>query len=1099
MEFLFFQNSNKPVVGVMKVEKTNIPIIKNSDGIRCEPCLSVFICVGILAVTWVLWQSAIANDRINLESQIKLRTERVQARILEEMRSQIEALVRMAKRWEFQLGFSKYEWEEDAKLYTRHFPFYRAIVWVDEVSVQANWVIPGNNPIQGLDLFSQERKTIDSAEKYNAEITPIIDLGQGEKGFLVYVPIVRGSGKEYIIGVFQLKKWLDDVLSDGSKNYTVSLREKGREIYRLGNGMEASKDWSYSQPVNFFGNLWQISVAPTGKWVGEHRSPTPNNMFLFGVTMAFLLPLLTYLAQRSKYHEKELASANRELAEQLTINKLTEEFTRASETNYRNIMTLIPDMVYRLDPEGRFTYVSPGATGFGFEPEYLIGKHFDEIVHPDDRHIARYRFNEKRTGERVTQRAELRILVSKEAKDCELVETPVQLSAAGIYQSKTGGNGDSVFSGTQGIIRDITEQKRVREWLFSANDELERRVNVRTEALIKVNRNLQSEIKSRENAWMAVQESEQRLLGILGNAPMIIFLKDLKGRYRQINRHYETIMNMKEADILDKTVHDLFPMETANKLVENDRTVLESGEAREFEETILTPNGPRIFLSIKFLLHDCTGKPYALCGLCSDITERKQAEAVALRYARILDNSFNEIYIFDSKTFRFIHVSAGARENLGYTMEELAKLTPLDLKPEYSRETFADLVAPLYSGEKPMVVFEALHKRRDGTLYPVEVRLQLSATETPPFFLAIVQDITERKQAEDALQKSYKELEQAQKIARLGNWVWSITKNDLHWSDEIYRIFGLTPQKFEATYEAFLAMVHPLDRDFVKKSVNDSLHNRTPYSIDHRIVLPDGSTRMIHEQAEVDYNEDGEPVRMVGTSQDITEQHQVRMELENSRKRLQDLCAHLESVREEERSRIAREVHDELGQKLTALKIDIAWIKRRLAENESAALDKLQSMSALVDTTIGSVQKITAELRPQILDILGLFAAIEWEAKEFEARTGVKCWLNMRNDVKMDKQRSTTLFRIFQESMTNVARHANASNVHVILKEQEKSLFLEIRDDGKGITPDRISNSKSFGLIGIQERVFLLGGDVAFSGSPEKGTSVTIKLPRNGK
>ena len=940
---------------------------------KCKPCSSLFICAAILAVTWMLWRHETIDGRVYMESLIQSKAERAQSRIFREAESEIKALARMAKRAETGKEFSKVEWERDAALYIKHFPFYRVIAWVD-VSARSQWVVPGNSSMPELDLFSQERKKIETAGNYDAEITPVIDLGRGEKGFLVYAPIL--SGREYIVGVFKLREWLNDALSDGFKDFTVSVREKNQEVYRLDNG--AGQGWGNDKLLDFFGNPWQISVAPTEQWIKGHRSDVPFNILIFGATMAFLFPLVVYLARTSKYHAEKAESANRELAEQLAINKLTEEFVRASETNYRHIMGLIPDMVYRLDAEGRFTYVSPGAANFGFEPEHLIGKRFDEIVHPDDRHIARYRFNEKRTGERAAQRVEFRILLLEETKNCEVVEIPIHLSASGLYQNKTVGNDGAIFFGTQGIIRDITEHKRARELLLNANNELDQRVNVRTEELAKVNRDLQDEMQTRKTAMIAVQESEQRLQYILDNAPMLVFLKDLRGRYFRVNQYYTAILDMKEKDVLGKTDHDLYPLEIANKLVEDDDTVLESrGGSSEFEETIVTPNGPRIFLAVKFLLNDSTGKPYALCGLCADITERKEAE--------------------------------------------------------------------------------------------------------------------------DVLQKSHRELAQAQKMARMGNWVWDITRNELRWSDEIYRIFGFTPQEFEPTYEAFLARVHPLDRDFVKKSVNDSLYNRVPYDIEHRIVIPDGSIRIVHEQSEITYSEEGDPLRMVGTVQDITEAHRVRRELEISRQRLRELCAHLESVREEERSRIAREVHDDLGQKLTALKIDIAWVKRRIA-GESDTLDKLQSMSALADMTIEAVHRITAELRRQILDILGLFQAIEWEAKEFQNRTGVKCWLNLEKDGKLDEQSSTMLFRIFQEAMTNVARHANASNVHITLKEQADNWFLEVRDDGKGITSDQVSNSRSFGLIGIRERVLSLVGEATFSGSPRKGASVTVKLPRhNGK
>lgn len=214
-----------------------------------------------------------------------------------------------------------------------------------------------------------------------------------------------------------------------------------------------------------------------------------------------------------------------------------------------------------------------------------------------------------------------------------------------------------------------------------------------------------------------------------------------------------------------------------------------------------------------------------------------------------------------------------------------------------------------------------------------------------------------------------------------------------------------------------------------------------------------------------------------------------------SKEQFRNLYTHMETVREEEKARISREVHDELGQMLTALKFDLAWIQRHLSQKETSVLDKMESMSALIDMTIGSVQKITAELRPPVLDVLGLVDTIEYVTAEFQKRTGVQCWLNLEKNIQLDAGHSTALFRITQESLTNITRHANARNVHVILKEQGNHCLLEIRDDGRGITQEEIANPNSFGLIGIRERAFPLRGEVNYRGSPGEGTTISVKLP----
>jgi signal transduction histidine kinase len=235
--------------------------------------------------------------------------------------------------------------------------------------------------------------------------------------------------------------------------------------------------------------------------------------------------------------------------------------------------------------------------------------------------------------------------------------------------------------------------------------------------------------------------------------------------------------------------------------------------------------------------------------------------------------------------------------------------------------------------------------------------------------------------------------------------------------------------------------------------------------------------------------------------QEIAERTQAEERLKNSRSQLRRLAAHLQSVREEERMRIAREIHDELGQALTGLKMDLSWLGHKASEVGPAVLhlgllEKIRAMTDLADATIKTVRKIATELRPGVLDDLGLIAAIEWQAQEFQTRTGIQCQVVLPPDeVPLDQERSTAVFRIFQEILTNVARHARATAVDSRLTRAADSLILEVTDNGRGITENEISGSKSLGLLGMRERALLLGGEVTISGTPGQGTTVTVSIP----
>lgn len=221
--------------------------------------------------------------------------------------------------------------------------------------------------------------------------------------------------------------------------------------------------------------------------------------------------------------------------------------------------------------------------------------------------------------------------------------------------------------------------------------------------------------------------------------------------------------------------------------------------------------------------------------------------------------------------------------------------------------------------------------------------------------------------------------------------------------------------------------------------------------------------------------------------------------LKRSRERLRDLASHLESIREEERTRIAREIHDELGQALTALKMDTHWIGQRLFERQHMLLEKTKSMSKLIDRTVQSVQRISSTLRPGLLDDLGLSAAVEWQAAEFQHRTSVQTEVtSIPDDITLNQALSTALFRIFQEALTNIARHANATKAEVILRKTHDQIELTVRDNGKGITKEQISDSRSFGLIGMRERVHPFMGSFAIAGKANKGSTVTVRIPLQG-
>jgi PAS domain S-box-containing protein len=368
---------------------------------------------------------------------------------------------------------------------------------------------------------------------------------------------------------------------------------------------------------------------------------------------------------------------------------------------------------------------------------------------------------------------------------------------------------------------------------------------------------------------------------------------------------------------------------------------------------------------------------------------------------------------------------------------------------------------------------------------------------------SLMREIEEHKLTGKTLLKARDSLAEAQRVAHLGNWDWDTVSNDLQWSDEIFRIFGLSPQEFGATYEAFLRSVHPEDRELVNEAVNSALERKEPYSIDHRIVLPDGTERIVHEQAEVTFDETGRPVRMLGTVQDITDRKRTEEALQRSERELRLLSSRLLSAQESERKRIARELHDGIGQTLSAIKFSLENTLANLKDEITAAgREGLERLIPMMQKAIEEVRKTSQGLRPSILDDLGLLTTIAWFCREFHA---IYSAIEVRQQIELEEAHvpgdlKIVLFRILQESMNNAAKHSGADLVRIGLKEATSGgIELSVEDNGCGFEPGSVflsdGTGRGLGLASMRERAELSGGSFWIESIPGEGTLVRACWP----
>jgi len=343
-------------------------------------------------------------------------------------------------------------------------------------------------------------------------------------------------------------------------------------------------------------------------------------------------------------------------------------------------------------------------------------------------------------------------------------------------------------------------------------------------------------------------------------------------------------------------------------------------------------------------------------------------------------------------------------------------------------------------------------------------------------------------------------LAQAQQMAQLGSWRWEVASDQLTWSEVLCQIHGLEPPQPPMTFAQFLDSVHPADQARVDAIISEARRVGSPFAYEHRIRRADGAERTLYSRGEVLRAADGQAQLVTAITQDLTERKAIENELRGSREQLRELSTHLQAAREVERARISREIHDELGGTLTGLKMDVA----RLAKGADALTPdevrrRTAEISALIDSTVQTVRRIASDLRPGILDDFGLAAAIEWQLQEFCGRVGLECEFEANIDeLDLDPASSTAVFRLFQETLTNVARHAQATRVTAELEVTDDELRLQVRDNGRGISTTEIGNSKSLGLLGMRERVQQLNGQLSISGAPGQGTTVLIRVPLDG-
>jgi PAS domain S-box-containing protein len=889
-------------------------------------------------------------------------------------------------------------------------------------------------------------------------------------------------------------------------------------------------------------------IVPDGEWKLSVNSAIPNRIFGDIGLLALLGFLLSVLAAVFAYR---FATRPKKLNE-LVLNRTSE--LNASENNYRSLIERVSDAFIALDSNWCYTYVNEKA-GEILErhPEDLIGKNiWQEFPHEAEQAFKEACYRAMETQEYhyleeyyppVDKWFENNIYPSsngltvffKDVTDIKQITQALKNNEEKYRTLIEHASDGIVITDMEGFILEINKSipqmigypdeeiighhlsdflpeeemdkkpLRIHELMQGKSLLYERRLLRKDGTFldVEINSKMASshtligfirDIAERKNAERALKKSNERFELIANATNDAIWDHDYeKNETWGNNKLYELygLEPGKEKINFEMFIQHIQPDQKAG-IEERLKAAIANGDVfiSEIFRFKNTKGEYRTFYDRAYIKYDEFKRPLKILGAMQDITEREEAQKQIIeneeKYRTIIEQAADGIFIISESAALLDVNSAGCRMT-GYSKAEIQKLKFEDVIPAEDLITNPIRMTLLQKGES--VINERRLICKDGAIIDVEISAKKLLDGRYQLF---VRDITERKKAEEILLQSEKKYKLLFYDNPMPMWMSSASDlNIIDVNEAAIKQYGYNRDEFlklnlkdmrpaeDVPY--FLSEIENIDLSI--KNNRQWRHKKKDGTIIQVEVI---SNEIIYKGKRV----------WLSLPHDITEQYLAKELLQKSYTDIRQLASNLQSIREDERTNIAREIHDELGQQLTGLKMDIYWLSKKINTSDNEIAAKLSESIKLINATVASVRKIATDLRPSILDDLGLIAAIEWQGEEFEKRSGTKVeFANEAGDVLFKPDVVTAIFRIYQELLTNVARHANADLVKVLLQKKENSLSFSVTDNGAGFNPETISKKKTLGLLGIKERTLLLGGTYEFKSKPGEGSQTIITIP----